>query len=159
MVSQKTQQQGWEKSAEPAHCSDQAGNRSDVPGKVLRHELEDRAVTISKQEGASKCAHSKRQHRRPRQQEGQGNDPKENGLENASASDFIRYPTAQRASQGCQHNKTGSTKPGVRRLEPELVFEQDRQVDRKMQQIHRMSGSKKGKAPTITVREREVEAL
>src|SRR5260370_21756081 len=113
MVSQKTQQQGWEKSAEPAHCSNQAGNRSDLLGKVLRHELEDRAVTIAKQEGASKCAHSKRQHRRPRQQEGQGNDPKENGLEDANDSEFIRYPTAQPASQGCHPTKTGRTKTRV----------------------------------------------
>src|SRR6266403_221285 len=73
--------------------------------------------------------------------------PKENGLENTSASDFIRYPTAQRASQGCQHNKTGSTKPGVRRFEPELVLEQDRQVDRKCNKSTESQEVKKGKHP------------
>jgi hypothetical protein len=69
--------QSLEKPAEPAYCPNQPGNRSHVLGKVLRHELEDCAVTISKQEGAAKCAHGKRQRRRPRHQEGEWNDPKE----------------------------------------------------------------------------------
>jgi len=100
MVSQKPSRQGWEKSARPAHSPPtRPVNRFRRPWERLRHELEDRAVTIPSKKAHTSGATVNGQHRRPRQAEAKG---RIQGKRIGEHERLRFYPlsTAQRASQG-----------------------------------------------------------
>ena len=59
-VAEEAEQQRREEAAEAAHRADQSGDRAGLAGKVLRHELEHRAVAEPEQRRAAERADRER---------------------------------------------------------------------------------------------------
>jgi len=129
-VAERAEQQGREEAAKAAHGADQTGHAAGVGGKVLRHELEDRAVAESQERRAAERAHSERHHRGPCEEQRKGHDAQEHTVQHARAANPIRQPPADWTAERRQHDEVRRPEAGVGWRQTKLVFEQRRQVDR-----------------------------
>ena len=99
-------------------------------GKVLRHELEDRAVAEAHQQSAPERADRERHHRRPRQQQREQGHAAEHPRQHLRAADAVRQPPADGPHQRREHDESGRAQSRIRGSQAELRAQQCRQVDR-----------------------------
>lgn len=120
---------GKGKTSHTTHGSDQAGDRADFLGEILRHQLEYSPIAHAEQRSATQRPDRKGQHQGPGQEKRKRHDPKENTEEHARPADSVREPSAQRAAQSRQDHKSHRAESGIGWAEGKLILEQARQIN------------------------------
>ena len=130
LIAEHAEQQRREEAAESAKSAHETRDRAGVFRKVLRHQLEDRAVAQPHQHRASQGADREGHHRRPREEEREQRHAAEDPREDLRTADPVRQPAAHRPHERGEDDEPGRAKARVRWRESELRAQQRRQVNR-----------------------------
>src|SRR5215213_2613543 len=119
-----------EKSAEPAERADESRHRAGFFCKILRHELENRAVSQAQSRRAAKRADRERRHRRKTQKHRKSGNRDKNENQNLRAANLIRQRAADGTHEGCEHHETGGSRARVGRRQIKDFAQKRRHIKR-----------------------------
>ncbi len=87
----------------------------------LRHKLEYRTITQSKERSTTERADRKRQHCRPLEQQRKQGNSRKHSSQHTRAANAFREPSPCRTQKCCEHNKTSRAKSGICDTQTELM--------------------------------------